>query len=116
MIVMFAAVNSPKYLQMLIVFTGGGLSSAFLVPILYGLFWPRFNGTAAISSMLAGFTSYLSLYVTGVFMYDTARPYHLLSQDPFIWGLAVSAIVGAVVCKSTKPVSMEIQQRFFGRN
>lgn len=115
-IVMFAAVNSPKFLQILIVFTGGGLSSAFLIPILYGMFWPRFNNTAAVASMLSGFFSYLTLYVTGVVMYQTARPYLLLSQDPFIWGLLVSAIVGAVVCKLTPPVSMEIQQKFFGRS
>ncbi len=115
-IVMLAAVNSPKFLQILIVFTGGGLSSAFLIPIFYAMYWPRFNNTAAIASMLAGFFSYLSLYAAGVYIHQAAKPYLLLSQDPFLWGLVVSAAVGYFVCKATPPASLEIQKKFFGRS
>jgi len=114
-IVMFAAVNSPKFLQILIVFTGGGLSSAFLIPIFYAMYWPRFNNTAAIASMLAGFFSYLSLYAAGVYIHQAAKPYLLLSQDPFLWGLVVSAAVGYFVCKATPPAPLGIQKKFFGR-
>jgi len=40
---MIAAINPPQFLQDIIVFTGSGLATAFLVPVTLALYWPRLN-------------------------------------------------------------------------
>jgi Na+/pantothenate symporter len=88
------AVYPPRFLQYLIVFTGGGLAVAFLVPVALGVYWPRFNKAGAYAAMLGGVGVYLLLYLTGFLLYGGTNPVRPLGLDPLIWGFAASLAFG----------------------
>lgn len=123
LLVMFAAVNPPKFLQVIIVFASGGLASVFLVPVFLGLFWPRFNAPGAIAGMLGGFSSCMSLYVigfiqnlmAGITSLGDIKPYRPLEFDPLIWGILGSILFSISVCLLTSPPSRENVKKFFGK-
>lgn len=107
------AVNPPQFLQYLIVFTGGGLSVCFLIPMAMTLYWPRANTPGVLAAMLGGLAVYLGFYVTGFLLYQTTKPVTLLSLDPLVWGLLASLLFGVIVTKLTKPVPEELVRKFF---
>ena len=115
MIVMVAAINPPQFLQMLIVFTAGGLSAVFLMPMLMALYWSRFNVAGALGGMLGGFFSYVTLYILGYLQYGETKPIRPLSMDPLIWGFLASAAIGYALTLSTRPPERAIVERFFGK-
>lgn len=102
-----------QFLQYLIVFTGGGLAVAFLGPMALALYWPRFNRTGALLTMLGGFLAYLSLYVAGFFLYGNAVPVRPLGLDPLIWGFAASLLFAIVGTLSTAPPPERLVRKFF---
>lgn len=109
------ALYPPQFLQYLIVFTGGGLAVAFLGPMALALYWPRFNRTGALVTMLGGFLAYLSLYIAGFFLYGNAVPVRPLGLDPLIWGFAASILFAVVGTLSTAPPPERLVRRFFYR-
>ena len=107
------AVKPPQFLQYIIVFSGGALSSAFLMPVALGLYWPRFTKEGAIASMLGGFGMYFGLYLAGFLLYGGTSPVRLLGLDPLIWGFLAS-VVGAVAgTYMASPPPAHIVKRFF---
>ncbi|KIE94712.1 sodium:pantothenate symporter [Actinobacillus pleuropneumoniae] len=58
-LLVFAALNPPDMLIWLNLLSLGGLEATFLWVIVLGLYWKNANATGAISSMLAGLTSYV---------------------------------------------------------
>ena len=112
---MFAAINPPKYLQQIIIFTGSGLSTSFLVPVALSLYWPRFNRAGAISSMLAGFVSYTSLYAVGFAQsgYEQMQPLQLGNFHPFVIGAIVSLSTAITVTLLTRPPEEHLTRKFF---
>lgn len=113
--VAIAAIDPPRFLQRLIEFTGGGLSSVFLIPVALALYWPRFNSAGAIAGMLGGFFCYVSLYVIGMLILGESKPLRPFSLDPLIWGFAGSAGLAIIICWCTPPPPLEIKQAFFGK-
>lgn len=109
------ALRPPDVLQYLIVFGGGGLASAFLVPVALGLYWPRFNKGGAIAAMLGGFGAYLALYATGYLLTGAFQPWRPAGLDPLIWGFTVSVLGAVVFTLATPPPPRELMQTFFGR-
>ncbi|TSI05266.1 sodium/panthothenate symporter [Lysinibacillus sp. BW-2-10] len=69
--VVFFALKPPEFLIWLNLFAFGGLESAFLWSVIFGLYWKKANKYGAIASMISG----LALYIT----------IHLLS--PHIFGM-----------------------------
>ena len=112
---MIAAVNPPQYLQQVIIFTGSGLSTSFLVPVALSLYWPRFNRTGAFASMLAGFISYTSMYVIGFAQTSFTKMQALQPGNfhPFIIGAVVSLVTAIVVTLLTTPPDEKTTRRFF---
>ena len=114
---MLGAVNAPKFLQDLIVYVGSGLSSCFLAPMVFGLYWPRVNKFGAISGMLAGFSAHLSMYITGMFVngsfFKPWRPSHV---DPILVGLFVSFITVYIVTKLTPTPPQDLVRRYFHKD
>lgn len=107
------AVKPPQFLQYIIVFSGGALSSAFLMPVALGLYWPRFTKEGAIASMLSGFGMYFGLYLAGFLLYGGTSPIRLLGLDPLIWGFLAS-VAGAVAgTYMASPPPAHIVTRFF---
>ena len=117
------ATHPPQYLQLIIVFSGTGMASAFLMPTLLGSFWRRSTATGAIAAMATGTAITLSLYLLGSLGPDrlhlgwlfgpnppigarsSFRPYYLLGFDPCIWGLSSSLAAGVVGSLLSRPPS-----------
>ena len=116
-IVMLFAVSPPKFMQAIIIFTGGGLAATFLMPMVLAIYWPRFNWQGAIAGMAAGFITCLALYaigyLTGDLPINKMKAWNPLSFDTMIWGVLISAIASVIVCKRTPPPSEKIIQKFF---
>ena len=110
-----AALNPPQFLQDIIVFTGAGLATSFLAPVLFALYWPRFNKQAAIASMLAGFGTHILLYIVGTIIAGKMSDYKLFGFHPFLVGVTVSLIVAIFVCLLTTPPPRHLVLRFFYR-
>jgi len=107
------AVHPPKFLQILVVFTFGGLATVFLSPVTLALYWPRFNKYGAAASMLGGFTGYLSLYAVGFFAYGEIRPLCLYGIDPLIWGVGISLLSGVMFTLATPRPPEYLVYKFF---
>ena len=64
-IVTFAALRPPRFLQYIIVFTGAGMGCTFLAPTVLALYWRRATRAGALAAMIGGFVSVGLLYVLG---------------------------------------------------
>lgn len=60
--VVIFAVNPPELLIMLNLFAFGGLESAFLWSVVFGLYWKKANKYGSISSMIVGIGLYIYIY------------------------------------------------------
>lgn len=112
---MLAAVNPPLFLQDIIVFTGSGLATSFLVPIGLSLYWPRFNAYGAMAGMASGFLSNLVLYAIGYWMNGRMSAFEPLGIHPFLLGGLLSLACSIGVTLATPAPSREIVLRFFYR-
>ena len=65
LVVAVVALNPPKYLQLIVVFSSTGMAAAFLMPALLGSFWRRTTAAGAIAAMVAGTAVTLGLYLLG---------------------------------------------------
>ena len=111
-----AALNPPKYLQLIIIFSSTGMAAAFLMPALLGAFWRRATAPGAIASTLVGTGATIGLYGLGwrigvdpgIGVEDASfRPYYLLGLDPCVWALSSSLVAGVVVSLATRPPAPE---------
>ena len=110
------ALYPPQFLQYIIVFTGGGLAVAFLAPVALGLYWPRFNGSGAITSMTFGTAVYVMLYLTGFAISGGMTPVRPLGLDPLIWGFLASLLAGWGGTYIGPPNSEDVLDKFFDGN
>jgi sodium/pantothenate symporter len=115
------ATHPPKYLQLIIVFSGTGMASAFLMPAILGAFWRRTTAAGAIAAMATGASVALGLYLVGTLGPErlhlswlfganppigatgSFRPYYLLGFDPCVWGLSTSLAAGLAVSLLSRP-------------
>jgi len=120
------ALQPPRFLQYIIVFTGQGLACTLLAPMVLCLFWRRATGPGAMASMVAGFVTCVGLYAAGWLgrafgwlgeqMYgprSELAPIWLLDLEPLIWGLVASFTAGIVVSLATKPPHAELVDKLF---
>ena len=111
---MLGAVNPPQFLQDIIVYTGSGLASCFLGPMVFALYWPRANTAGCSAGMAAGFLAHLSLYLAGwIWKGSFFEPYRVFNMDPIILGLVVSFLTVYVVTLWTPAPSKELVRRYF---
>ena len=110
---LLGALNPPAYLQDIIVFTGGGLAACFLVPVALGVFWPRFNASGALASMLGGFLTHSLLYGIGKYQTGRLEPVKLAGFDPFLPEVLVSLIAAVGITLLTKPPEKKLIAKFF---
>ena len=57
------AISPPDLLIFLNLFAFGGLQSAFMWPLIMGLYWKHANKTGAITSMVTGIGSYIAIHL-----------------------------------------------------
>jgi SSS family solute:Na+ symporter/sodium/pantothenate symporter len=116
------SVHSPKFLQAIVVFTGGAAACAFLVPCLMAAFWPRATARGAVASMAGGVLTVIGLYLAGwisgrdpgIGEKSNFFPVYLLGFAPFVWGLLASAALGVGVSLLDAAPECEVRERFFG--
>lgn len=110
---LLGAMNPPRFLQDIIVYTGSGLAACFLGPMVFALYWPRANSKGCMAGMIAGFLAHLSMYITGFIVHSRFTPYRLFNLDPIVVGLFVSFASVYIVTKLTPPPSDEIVRKYF---
>lgn len=108
------AINPPRFLQDIIVYTGSGLAACFLAPTVFSLYWPRANTSGCMAGMIAGFGAHLSLYAAGAVVNGSFfQPVRIFDFDPILIGLSVSFIVTWVAVRSTARPAEHIVEKYF---
>jgi Na+/pantothenate symporter len=103
-IAMLGAVHSGRFLQEIIVFAGGALSVAFLVPMAFALYWPRANAAGAIAAMVGGLGVFLAMQLAG---------WTPLGLDRLIWGFLASLVAGVAVTLATPGPPEHLVRRYY---
>ncbi|MDG2214064.1 MAG: hypothetical protein P8M70_09550, partial [Verrucomicrobiota bacterium] len=112
---MLAMLNPPQFLQDLIVFGSGGLGASFLMPVVLALYWPRLTSQATVAGMLSGGGAMAIFYLIGYVVNGKFSGYELWSLHPFIWSVAVSAVVMVVVARNSSPIQAVLVEKYFGK-
>jgi SSS family solute:Na+ symporter/sodium/pantothenate symporter len=113
LVAMLAAVSPPQFLQDIIVFTGSGLSTSFLAPVVLMLYWPRFNRQGALAGMLGGFATHVTLYTVGTLNSGKVDAYELFNFHPFMVGLFASFVIAISVACLTSPPPEHLVKKYF---
>ena len=95
----------PELIAKWIIYFGGGVTAAFLVPVLSALYWKRATTPGAICAIFGGFI--LFVFLDNVWK----NPLHIMS---YVWGVLCSLILMVVVSYLTKPQSKETLELYFG--
>jgi len=122
-IVTFAALRPPRFLQFLIIFTTVGMACTFLAPTVLALYSPRATKAGALAAMTGGFVTVMGLYILGWFgiskqgltgpAKEDVAPVYLFGLDPLVYGMVVSLVLGIVVSRFTAPPSKSHVGRYF---
>jgi sodium/pantothenate symporter len=108
------AIDPPRFLQDLIVYTGSGLAACFLAPTVFSLYWPRASTAGCMSGMIAGFAAHLSLYVAGSIVNGSFfQPVRIFDFDPILIGLSVSFATTWAVTRWAAGPPEHLVQRYF---
>jgi SSS family solute:Na+ symporter/sodium/pantothenate symporter len=122
-IVTASALQPPRFLQHLIIFTTGGMACTYLAPMVLALYSRRVTRPGALAAMTGGFVALMSLYVlgwlgigkegkTGPAAQDVA-PIYLFGLDPLVYGMLASFSLGIVVSRFTSPLPKAHVDRYF---
>ncbi len=110
-----AMLKPPQFLQDLIVFGSGGLAASFLMPVVLMLYWPRLTPAATVAGMVSGGFTIGAIYLVGFFVHGKFGEFPLLGLHPFIWAVAVSALVSVMAVRFSKPTDTELVEKYFGK-
>lgn len=105
LIVLLLALTPPKLLANIVIYFGGGVTAAFVVPLLAALYWPRATTWGAIASIFGGFIGFLLIDIYA------KNPLQVMS---YVWGLAISLALMVIVSHLTKPSPREVIDLFYG--
>ena len=107
---LIAAIQPPHALQLLIIFSIGGLAATFFWPLLLGVYWMKANEYGAIAGMLGGLTTYI--LVAGKYLpFDISMGMHAIAVS-----FAVSGILFVAVSLVTPKSPYGIMRVWFGVN
>ena len=110
-----AMLKPPQFLQDLIVFGSGGLAASFLMPVVLMLYWPRLTPVATVAGMVSGGFTIGAIYLVGYFVNGKFGEINLLGLHPFIWAVAVSALVSVFAVRFSNPTDPELVEKYFGK-
>jgi len=97
------------------VFGSGGLAASFLMPVVLMLYWPRLTPVATVAGMVSGGFTIGSIYLVGFFVNGEFGEFPLLGLHPFIWAVAVSALVSVIAVRFSNPTDPELVEKYFGK-
>jgi sodium/pantothenate symporter len=95
----------PDLIAKWIIYFGGGVTAAFLVPVLSALYWKRATTAGAICAIFGGFAVFVVLDNVA------KNPFHVMS---YVYGVLFALILMVVVSYLTKPQSKEVIELYFG--
>jgi sodium/pantothenate symporter len=95
----------PDLLVWINLYAIGGLESAFLVPLVLGLYWSKGNKYGAVASMLVGLASYIALYAR----YGT----NVYNLHPVVYSIGFALVTYIVVSLITPKPSEDVRKLFF---
>lgn len=84
----------------------GLLGSTLAVSVIFGFLWKKSNSEGALAGMIVGIGTAILWYILG-------KPF---GWFPILPAVITSAIANIVVSLATKPLSKEIENKFFGEN
>lgn len=112
-VVTLGAMNPPRYLQDLIVFSGAGLACTFLAPMVLALYWKRSTVVGMYAAILGGSATLIGLYAVNWVVHRSVGPFNLAGILPAVWGLVVSFAAGVVGSWLSRPPSRDRIRFYF---
>jgi SSS family solute:Na+ symporter/sodium/pantothenate symporter len=122
-IVTVAALQPPRFLQFLIIFTTGGMACTFLAPTVLALYVRSATKAGALAAMVSGFVTVMSFYILGWQgigkegltgpAAEKVAPVYLFGLDPLVYGMLVSFALGPIVSWFTSPLPQSHVDRYF---
>jgi len=123
LIVTVAALQPPRFLQHLIIFTTGGMACTYLAPTVLALYSRRATKAGALTAMITGFVTVMSFYVLGWQgigkagltgpAKESVAPVYLFGLDPLVYGMLASFGLGIIVSRFTSPLPKSHVDRYF---
>lgn len=107
LVIFFVALTPPDNLQDIVVYSVGGMVSAFYIPLMLGIYWMRSNEWGAIAGMVGGLLTYL-LNGAGILHWT-------MGMQPIIIGTLVSLVLTVAVSCVTPRTPYGIIETWFGR-
>jgi sodium/pantothenate symporter len=123
LIVTLAALQPPRFLQHLIIFTTGGMACTYLAPTVLALYSPRATKAGALAAMIGGFGTVMGFYVLGWYgiskegltgpAKQSVAPVYLFGLDPLVYGMLASFGLGFILSRFTARPPVEHVNRYF---
>lgn len=104
--------DTIDFLSYLIIIAEVGLASAFLVPMLMGLYWKRATREGALAAMAGGFLTTVALNAP---VFTGGQWISLFGFHPAVWALVVSLVLGVTVSLATAPPPQYLVEKYFYR-
>ncbi|MBA3590305.1 sodium/pantothenate symporter [Methylibium sp.] len=105
--VLWLALTPPQLIATVVIYFAGGVASAFVVPLLAMLFWPRATTWGAIASVYGGIAIFLLIDIYA------KNPLGVLS---YLWALGASALLMWSVSLVTRPASRAVLELYYGKS
>lgn len=104
-LVLVLALQPPKLIATYIIYFGGGVTAAFVVPMITALYWKRATTAGAIASIFGGFLTFLAVDIW------FKNPLDIMS---YLWGVLASAVLMYAVSMMTAPPPRAVVQLYYG--
>lgn len=105
LIVLYLTIEPPAFLETLVIYALGGLTTTFWAPLVFGLYWKRGNKYGALASMVGG----IPVYVLLDQLVDTG------DLGAVVIALPTAILLYVVVSLLTPPPPREVIQDFWGK-
>jgi Na+/proline symporter len=106
------AIRPPAAILWIVTMSFQLLASAFLFPLLLGLWWPRATKAGGLAGMIGGVLSCVVWYALGYIQYQSFNNW-IGGIWPAILGSVISLILVVVVSLASKPSPQDVIDTFF---
>jgi sodium/pantothenate symporter len=104
--VLLLALTPPQLIATVVIYFAGGVASAFVVPLLAMLFWPRATTWGAIAAVYGGI---------GIFLLIDIYAKNPLGVLSYLWALGASALLMWSVSLLTRPSPSSVLELYYGK-
>ena len=101
------SLTPPDNLQNVVIYSVGGMVSAFYIPLMLGLYWMRTNEWGALAGVIGGLGTFL---LNGMGVVDWK-----MGMEPIVIGVIVSLVLTVLVSLITPKTPYRIIDTWFAR-